>query len=87
MARGEGRSFRLRPLLVFWHRWFGLLSAVWLVLMAVTGSLIVLNRTDWPTVAMSIVWLVTRSQVKTRMPKVNMKAVGSRPNIVVSRTM
>ncbi|NHK28707.1 PepSY domain-containing protein [Parvularcula flava] len=40
MKRG-GRSFRLRPLLVFWHRWFGLLSAVWLVLMAVTGSLIV----------------------------------------------
>lgn len=33
-------SIRIRPTLVFWHRWFGLLAAVWLILMAVSGSLI-----------------------------------------------
>ncbi|MBL4601181.1 MAG: PepSY domain-containing protein [Emcibacteraceae bacterium] len=32
---------RLRPAFVLWHRWFGLLAAVWLILMAVTGSIIV----------------------------------------------
>ncbi len=34
-------KFRLRPTLVVWHRWFGLLAAIWLILMAVTGSIIV----------------------------------------------
>jgi uncharacterized iron-regulated membrane protein len=31
----------LRPVLVLWHRWFGLIAAVWLLLLALTGSFIV----------------------------------------------
>ncbi|MBR9807769.1 MAG: PepSY domain-containing protein [Alphaproteobacteria bacterium] len=34
-------GFRVRPLLVFWHRWFGLFAALWLALMAITGSAVV----------------------------------------------
>ncbi len=34
-------TYRLRPALVFWHRWFGLLAALWLALMGLTGSIIV----------------------------------------------
>ena len=34
-------SFRWRYWLVQWHRWFGLLAAVWLVAMGVTGSALV----------------------------------------------
>ncbi|MFT4090939.1 MAG: PepSY-associated TM helix domain-containing protein [Asticcacaulis sp.] len=32
---------RLRPWLVLWHRWFGILGAVWLILLGLTGSAIV----------------------------------------------
>jgi uncharacterized iron-regulated membrane protein len=32
---------KLRPVLVLWHRWFGLIAAVWLLLLALTGSFIV----------------------------------------------
>ncbi|RAN35887.1 PepSY domain-containing protein [Hyphomonas pacifica] len=34
-------GFRVRPLLGFWHRWFGLFAALWLALMAITGSAVV----------------------------------------------
>ncbi|WP_273240803.1 PepSY-associated TM helix domain-containing protein [Hyphomonas atlantica corrig.] len=34
-------GLRVRPLLVFWHRWFGLFAALWLALMGITGSAIV----------------------------------------------
>ncbi len=34
-------NIKPRPLLVFWHRWFGLFSAIWLVAMAATGSILV----------------------------------------------
>lgn len=34
-------NIKFRPLLVVWHRWFGLFSAVWLVAMAATGSILV----------------------------------------------
>lgn len=34
-------TLKLRPTLVLWHRWFGLFAALWLALMAVTGSVIV----------------------------------------------
>lgn len=32
---------RLRPALVLWHRWFGLLGALWLFLLGATGSILV----------------------------------------------
>ncbi|WP_446653658.1 PepSY-associated TM helix domain-containing protein [Blastomonas sp.] len=32
---------RLRPALVLWHRWFGLLGALWLFLLGATGSVLV----------------------------------------------
>ncbi|OZC04712.1 PepSY-associated TM helix domain-containing protein [Rubricoccus marinus] len=32
---------KLRPALLLWHRWFGLLAALWLTLLALTGSAIV----------------------------------------------
>lgn len=32
---------RLRPALVLWHRWFGLLAALWLLILALTGSFLV----------------------------------------------
>jgi uncharacterized iron-regulated membrane protein len=32
---------KLRPVLVLWHRWFGLIAAGWLLLLALTGSFIV----------------------------------------------
>ena len=32
---------KIRPLLVFWHRWFGLFTAIWLLAMAVTGAILV----------------------------------------------
>lgn len=35
---GPGR--RWRPALKLWHRWFGLVGGIWLILLAVTGSLI-----------------------------------------------
>lgn len=35
---GSGR--RWRPALKLWHRWFGLVGGIWLILLAVTGSLI-----------------------------------------------
>ncbi|MDA8019776.1 MAG: PepSY domain-containing protein [Thermoanaerobaculia bacterium] len=31
----------VRSVLVFWHRWFGLLASLWLILLAMTGSIIV----------------------------------------------
>jgi len=40
-------TLKLRPTLVVWHRWFGLFAALWLTLMAVTGSVIVFyNEAD-----------------------------------------
>ncbi len=40
-------TLKLRPTLVLWHRWFGLFAALWLILMAVTGSIIVFyNEAD-----------------------------------------
>ena len=36
-----GPTGRLRAFLVLWHRWFGLLAALWLTLMGITGSVIV----------------------------------------------
>lgn len=36
-----GGNFRVRQLFVVWHRWFGLFAALWLMLMAITGSIIV----------------------------------------------
>lgn len=35
--RGKARG---RPVLKLWHRWFGLLAGLWLLLLAVTGSII-----------------------------------------------
>ena len=32
---------KLRPVLLVWHRWFGLLAALWLTVLALTGSAIV----------------------------------------------
>jgi uncharacterized iron-regulated membrane protein len=32
---------KIRPLLVLWHRWFGLFGAIWLLAMAVTGVILV----------------------------------------------
>lgn len=32
---------KLRPILLFWHRWFGLLAAIWIALLAITGCAIV----------------------------------------------
>jgi uncharacterized iron-regulated membrane protein len=32
---------KLRPILVFWHRWFGLLAAGWLFVLGLTGSILV----------------------------------------------
>lgn len=48
---------RVRPGLVLWHRWFGLLAGGWLLLLALTGSLLVfhaeldraLNEDLWQT--------------------------------------
>lgn len=34
-------GLRVRPFLVFWHRWFGILAALWLGLMGITGSAVV----------------------------------------------
>lgn len=34
------KKLRLRPFLKLWHRWFGLGAALWLFLLAVTGSVI-----------------------------------------------
>ncbi|WP_300381449.1 PepSY domain-containing protein [Henriciella sp.] len=34
-------GFRVRPLLVFWHRWFGIFATLWLALMGITGSAVV----------------------------------------------
>lgn len=36
-------SLKLKPraVFVFWHRWFGLLAGIWLLLMALTGSILV----------------------------------------------
>ena len=35
------RRRRLRPLLVLWHRWFGILAGVWLFVLGATGSALV----------------------------------------------
>ncbi|MEM8930207.1 MAG: PepSY-associated TM helix domain-containing protein [Acidobacteriota bacterium] len=32
---------KLRPALVLWHRWFGLVASLWLIVLALTGSVIV----------------------------------------------
>lgn len=50
-------NFKIRPVFHFWHRWFGLLGGLWLILLSVTGSIIVfyseidtaLNRDLWFT--------------------------------------
>lgn len=34
-------NIRIRPLFVLWHRWFGILAALWLALMGLTGSAVV----------------------------------------------
>lgn len=40
MEAGAPRSRRWRPFARVWHRWFGILSGLWLLLLAVTGSAI-----------------------------------------------
>lgn len=50
-------NLKIRPVFHFWHRWFGLLGGLWLILLSVTGSIIVfyseidtaLNRDLWFT--------------------------------------
>lgn len=39
--KAESSRFRLRPRLVSWHKWFGLLSAIWLILLSITGCILV----------------------------------------------
>lgn len=40
MEAGAPRSRRWRPFARVWHRWFGILGGLWLLLLAVTGSAI-----------------------------------------------
>ena len=43
VRRLRAAAVKLRPILVVWHRWFGLLAGLWLFALGLTGSILVFH--------------------------------------------